>query len=235
MINRIDEQGDKRIFAVLSGDLVDSRQLNAGQMDALILFFRQGLDRFSAHFKPDMLRGPDFFRGDSWQMLVCKPHMALRLTLFIRAWLKSRTRMDTRISLGLGTVSHLADDRITESSGTAFELSGLGLDDLKEPHRLELSFGDGQVSLPLRESRMIMLYLDLIVSGWTVAEAFAVSGALLKETQEQIAMSSPPTRRSQGQPSRQAIGDALRRANWPLLEQTVDWFEEKVAASILAC
>lgn len=227
-MNGLDNQQDQRIFAVLSGDLVDSRRLNAGQVDDLILVFRQGLTRFSTCFNPDLLKGPDFFRGDSWQLLVYKPHLALRLALFIRAWLKSRVRMDTRISLGLGTVSHLVEERITESGGPAFELSGLALDALKDPHRLALSFDDRTVLLPIQESRLIILYLDQMVSGWTVAESAAVSGALLKETQERIALSSPPTSRSKGQPSRQAIGDALSRANWALVEQTDDWFWQVV-------
>lgn len=117
------------IHAVLTGDLVGSSRLDPASLQGA----RQTFEAASAEiarWSPQLVAStPDFFRGDSWQLLLTQPGFSLRAAFYIRARLKAGDPdWDTRIAIGLGEVAKIDKSRTSLSSGEAFLLSGHALD-----------------------------------------------------------------------------------------------------------
>lgn len=115
--------------AVLTGDLVASSRLSPASLQGA----RQTIEAASAEiagWAPKLVAStPDFFRGDSWQLLLTRPGFSLRAAFYIRASLKAgQPDWDTRIAIGLGQVARVDKARTSLSSGEAFLLSGHALD-----------------------------------------------------------------------------------------------------------
>jgi len=67
------------------------------------------------------------FRGDSFQGVLSRPDEALNAALIIRASLLSkfkgkRTRLDSRIAIGIGKIDYLPLDQAGEGDGEAFRI-----------------------------------------------------------------------------------------------------------------
>ncbi|KAF0094626.1 MAG: hypothetical protein E1N59_1630 [Puniceicoccaceae bacterium 5H] len=216
-----------KTYAVLTGDLVQSSRLEAGLLDELIDWLKT-LCRDFGELHPDALVGElDVFRGDSWQLCLQEPALALKAAVYMRAGLKahpSRQNADTRIGLGLGPVDTLQTDRISESGGEAFVLSGAALDSLAdEDLRLRLAAVQGMTQADWLDGIVLPL-LDLQITSWTHPESVAVYGALRGWTQEETARHALAVKPDGKSPTRQSIADALKRVCWhshllPVLER----------------
>ena len=61
------------VYAVLTGDLVSSRQLPAERLERTRRLIAEGAARFRRR-RPRALSGaPEVFRGDAWQLLLREP------------------------------------------------------------------------------------------------------------------------------------------------------------------
>lgn len=223
------------IYAVLTGDIVSSSKLGPERMDAAKALLHR-LAREFGETHPDALVGvPDVFRGDSWQICLKFPTLAITAAVFVRAGFKADD-LDTRIGISWGTVERLNPARISESNGQAFTRSGLALDGLGKGRRLALARSDETSSdhLPPDMLDAGVGLLDALVSRWTQREAAAVYGTLRKLPQEAIA-ELPQSRTKEGSPpTRQAVQDALRRISWashvqPFLSRAEKFIEEEEA------
>lgn len=96
---------------------------------------RSSATEFSGCFPGSVQGTMDTFRHDSWQLLLAKPALAFRASLFLRSALRMKstaeTKFDTRISIGIGSIDVVAKTRISDSRGIAFTISGKGLDGMK--------------------------------------------------------------------------------------------------------
>lgn len=203
-------------YAVLTGDLIESRALAAQQRKDLLDWLKQVTEHFSQLHHDVAVGRLEVFRGDSWQLCLQKPTLALEAAVFIRAGLKahtSRENVDTRIGIGVGSVDTLVEDRISESNGEAFIRSGQALDALHPDVNLSLEWPDGPEAVAAI-SQMALPLLDLAMSHWTHAESVAVYGALRGWTQQQTAEHEIARKPDGSRPSRQAIAKALGRVHW---------------------
>lgn len=163
--------GGDGAVAVLTGDLVGSRALSADRLakarGALELAARD-----VAAWEPELALGAlEFFRGDSWQFALARPHRFLRVALFLRARLKALGRdLDTRIGVGLGPFERLDPERISRSTGEAFVRSGAALDGMKRRERLAL-YPDGAGA----ELRAIAMLCAAVADRWSPAQALALA------------------------------------------------------------
>lgn len=201
--------------AVLTGDIVASSKLEVTLRHELIAWLKTVSSTFAETHPGSVIGSIDVFRGDSWQLCLSQPHLAITAAVFLRAGLKahvSREAVDTRIGIGLGTVDHLATDHLSESSGQAFERSGKALDRLKKT-RLSLCSESDAPHLTLLENVALPL-IDLEVTQWSPIESVAIFGNLQGWTQQQTA-ASELARKSDGKPpTQQAINNTFLRTHW---------------------
>lgn len=163
---------------------------------------------------------PEFFRGDAWQLLLKEPGQALRVALYIRALLSAQAGIETRISIGIGTVDAINRSRTSLSTGEAFTLSGHALDEIT-------GYFDLTGALPERAADLVQWFPAILhlcsglIRQWTRRQAEIVSVALLLESQthERIARSlHPPV-------SKQTVSESLAGANWRSLLEAIRMFE----------
>ena len=207
-------------YAVLTGDFVKSRELSVEQLQGAIGTLRQAVATFEERYPGSVRGGVAVFRGDSWQLLLSRPELALRCALYIRARLYRMHKLQTKLGIGVGDVAHIDEGNITASTGPAFEHSGACLNRLEETNpsrRRYLMDVTGQS--PDAFFPVAMHFLDRVAQSWTQPEAYAVSGALLGHTQEAIAAGAEEPL------SQQNIAKALLRAEWQTVEECVQTWE----------
>lgn len=110
--------------SVITGDIISSRDLKSPDtwMDPLKNLLEQIGPYPSAW---------DIYRGDAFQLEVTDPANALWVALRIKALVKSKAGVGTRMAIGIGNKDYTAS-RITESNGEAFILSGERYENLKK-------------------------------------------------------------------------------------------------------
>jgi hypothetical protein len=167
-----------------------------GDIQLLLAGLKNTINDISNHLKIDIPF--EIYRGDSFQMLVEIPELVAEIAVLIRSGLRNSTPMsitdnntmsienlwDTRVSIGIGRVEFPAP-KIVESSGEAFKLSGLQLDDMKNSAdriRMISTWDD------LNEQFAVITALgDSIIRRWTYHSSQAAYRYLLyKETQKEI-------------------------------------------------
>lgn len=208
---------DFNTCAVLTGDIVASQQLKATELARVRAVIQDASEHISL-WSVDLLPYPtEFSRGDAWQLLLRDPAMALRASLWIRSALLSCCDVDTRIAIGLGEASTLAET-LSQSSGSAFVRSGQMLDTMsRERLAIVLPPSSEIASWVALTARLC----DTLVGSWTQRQAELVHAVLPPQSPTQTVIAaklSPPV-------SKQAVGKGLRAAHWGALSQALDVFE----------
>jgi hypothetical protein len=211
-------------YAVLTGDLVGSKQLSSDQLETLFKALNDHWKQFSEAHRNAVVGRVEIFRGDGWQAALKQASLAGKAALFLRAAIKAHPlsqHLDTRMGLGIGPVENLTPDRLGESNGLAFQRSGEALDDLAKGS-CNWGLRTGIANLITLETVGFPM-MDLAVSRWTRAEAMAIMGSLLGWTQEKIAEHPYSAKKDGKAPTQQAVADTLRRVAWkshwiPVLE-----------------
>lgn len=169
------------IKGVLTGDIIHSTTIQADWRERLLETIRGLVDELQLLSPMRM----EFFRGDSFQILVEKPGECLTIAVLLRAGLKSKTPeesaqlWDARIAVGVGDVTYTSE-QVVVSDGDAFRFSGWAFDEL------------GKRTLAVRtpwqevndELRVSTAFADDIISGWSVSQAEAVYLSLLHQTSQ---------------------------------------------------
>lgn len=177
------------IKAVLTGDLIQSRKLDNEGMEKVLNALHASFDEI----QEKILKEKGYFeiyRGDSFQILIHEPQLALKVALILKARLlslfgDSKIKSDARIAIGIGTV-RMHNAKIIESQGEAFELSGAELDRMIK-ESMNLSIGTPW-DRPNEEFKVNCLFADSIIGSWSAKTAESVLRYLLYcETQEKQA------------------------------------------------
>ena len=139
-------------------------------------------------------------------MLVAAPEKSLRVglmhCLFVRASMPEPA--DTRMAVGVGRISFVPGERVSEGEGPAFRLSGRALEEMPAFCFTGFRMGEtGGMEPALLDSAVVLL--DAVAYGWTQKQALAVFGALRGWTQKRSgSLWDPPI-------SQQSGGDFLLR------------------------
>ena len=165
-----------RELAVLSGDVVGSSRLSPDELGALLDDIRSCVQRFQVPYPDSILGQADVFRGDSWQIAMVAPRLALRFAVYVRATAIASGLADTRIFLGFGSASSVNEEATSLSTGEAFEISGRGLDGLKS-ERLGISFGN-KAANATAFGVVVAALLDALIGDWSEKQADAVRRVL---------------------------------------------------------
>ena len=79
---------DRDIFAVLTGDIINSSGLNNGQGYPISSIISKIDKWIFNYFRPAIYYDIDVFRGDSWQMVVKDPVQSLRIAVIYQGVIK---------------------------------------------------------------------------------------------------------------------------------------------------
>jgi hypothetical protein len=164
------------VFGVLTGDLKASSDLDAATLEFARGEVAAAVDAVAVGRSDAVAGGPEFFRGDSWQLALRDAGLALRIAVLARARLRTRAQTDTRIGIGVGAVERLHPERVSLSTGEAFVLSGRALDAIgpRDP--------DLAIALPATLSSLegwvnaTLAFCDDAVSDWSQTGGAEVSG-----------------------------------------------------------
>jgi len=207
-----------KLYAVLTGDLVKSQKLSIEDLESARRHLLSAVDKVS-DWKPGLVRGKaEFFRGDAWQLLLADPGQALRVAVYLRASVRAQGLSQTRISIGLGTVDLVDEERVSLSIGEAFVLSGHGLDKLKK-QRLAIEVPHS-VGVLTNWIRVVAHLCDAIVSQWTARQSEITTFALepVERTHSEIA--------EELNIKQQTVTNSLRGARWNAVQEGIELFDQ---------
>lgn len=111
------------MISVITGDIISSRK---GETR---IWIRQLKDELNAFGKNPS--DWEIFGGDSFELIIKDPLLALITALRIKAAIKQLKPLDVRIAIGIGEMSYKSR-KISECNGSAFIFSGERLKTLKE-------------------------------------------------------------------------------------------------------
>lgn len=204
--------------AVLTGDLVASSRLTAASLEGARQAFAAAAGEIEA-WRPKLVGAPpDFFRGDSWQMLLTWPGFSLRAAFYLRASLKAGDPgWDTRIGIGLGEVDRIDRRRTSLSSGEAFHFSGRALDDMGEA--VDIAVSGPTHGLRWASLQPLAHICSAVMDDWSQKQAQAARLALAPDAPTQAKMAELLG------VSQQAVSKALSAAKVPSILRAAEFCE----------
>ncbi|MFH5885366.1 hypothetical protein ACG2F4_13725 [Halalkalibaculum sp. DA3122] len=162
------------IYAVITGDVVDSSKVDRAYRDLLIDTLKEAFSLAGTLTrKKNCSVSFDIYRGDSFQGVITDPSFALLTSLVIRASLRkaqpesSTISWDARTAIGVGPIDYLPDE-VSEGDGEAYRRSGPLLDKMKTEQRLIVNTPWDEVN---KELSVQSALLDAIIAKWSPNQA----------------------------------------------------------------
>ncbi|MDR9439241.1 MAG: hypothetical protein RI841_07065 [Halomonas sp.] len=203
-----------RRIAVLTGDVIDSRKIDDRPRLYQLLDDRLGelASRHGGH--------GERFRGDGFQLALPRAAAAMEAAVALRASLIEHSepdqRWDARIAVAVGP----AEGDIAEGDGATFVASGRALDTLAN--------GSAHLSLTRLGApedpglALLVRFVDDLLDGWSPYSAEVVGLSLRHDASQQALAEQLGIR----QPS---VHKRLRAARWALLDDTLDYLNQRLA------
>lgn len=217
-----------KYIAVITGDIINSTKYDLETRDNLRNILSITIsNRLTSYFSKNVIpQHINVFRGDSWQVIITKPSLSLRISLLIRCLLKislMSNSINTRMAIGIGAVESPLKD-INNGDGEAYILSGKGLDKLTSSESslsisISKSFDFTQNLNGLLKNNFQLI--DLISSNWTFKQCKAMEGMLLNKTTQEIANDWFGKKIN-----RSAVSRHLYKAGWNTISENISFFEK---------
>jgi len=213
-------------YAVLTGDVINSSNLASKErkkLPSVLLQTSVYIRNVLSHYNPSKI---DIFRGDSWQLIVKESEISLKVAIMLRAYFKIQMQnptLDTRVSIGIGTVDFLTKNNISTSDGDAFRLSGRMLETMHKEYCIGVSLSKQLDDYTSKSLDVICKLIDYHIRNWSIQQARAVLGALNSFTQKEIAKNIFKSSITQ-----QAVADHLRNSGWSYIKLALQFYEKSV-------
>jgi len=160
----------KRV-CVLTGDIIASKKASATALEAAFKALSDGAERLERWWPKLAPSRFTRYRGDGWHVIVSDASRSLRSAVYLTARLRQAdTGLSTRIAIGIGSVSRVGLDNLSDARGAAFELSGQSLDEMKRGEIMTIT-GDGVTPL----HKAIIALAAERASRWSREQAEAVA------------------------------------------------------------
>jgi len=217
------------IYAVITGDIVGSTKLSPGEMADVRGTISHTVREFAKRNSETVSKGVEFFQGDSWQLLLKDPCVALRLTLLIQAKLLAEYGVETRAAIGIGTVDGMEKTAAT-STGEAFTLSGRALQKITGYFRLTGALPDRAGELA-RWFPAILHVCSGLTNSWTnrQAEVVGLWLSLVHPTDDAINAHLPTHQEIADKldkpVKKQSVTDTLASARWRNMIEVLEMFQ----------
>ncbi|AEE22698.1 hypothetical protein Glaag_1748 [Glaciecola sp. 4H-3-7+YE-5] len=205
------------MIAVLTGDLVDSTAMPLEDYQLAVGIMEKYLAKCQARFSTQ----GEIYRGDSLQLIFKQPQHAMRAAIELRSLLfcAENTQQPLGITLSIGLGEQLIDgNKPSVSQGSAFTLSGRGLDNTPSGHislhHESTAFYDALV--------LATKFLDSVLYSHTQKQAQVLYHYLSMDfpTHTQLAKALST--------SQQNVTKHLARIGADLIKDYVVFFEEKL-------
>ncbi|MGN7839258.1 hypothetical protein [Stenotrophomonas sp. 22385] len=175
---------DGTVIAVLTGDIVNSTRMDAGVLSDVRHLLTHATRKASSWSRSG-LAGPEFYRGDAWQLAVGNPCHFLRMAIWLKAHLAaSDLNAQTRIAIGLGAFEVLHDRAVSLSTGEAFIRSGHALEEMGKRKGMLLAASGRLSRMPWLPAQVTVC--DFIASRWTRGQAEVAISLLSPDAPSQI-------------------------------------------------
>lgn len=196
------------MIAVITGDIINSRNVNS----------EIWLPKLKDYFSQTILDSEkwEIYRGDSFQIEVAI-EKALEIAISIKALIKSNSKIDVRMSMGLGEQS-FKGKKITESYGTAHINSGESFEKIKNNTLILKS--------PFQEFddyfNPILKLLSFVSTNWkpvtseTLFYALTHRDLLQKEIAEKLSK------------DKTTVNKALKRGGYDEIVDVIDLYSKKI-------
>jgi len=219
---------NKNLYAVITGDLVESSRLTSEKREHLLDVLRKSFRLIDEISGKKLITAPfEIYRGDSFQGVLNDPSDALLASMIIRATLrksfetKKRYAWDARISAGIGTIEFFSE-KTSEGDGVAYRNSGPQLDEMKTDTRLRITTPDKELNDELEVECSL---LDAVVSGWSIPQAEVVLKQMHGLTQQQTA--------DELGISQSAVNHRLKGAGWSAMSKFMKRFKHMISKQYL--
>lgn len=206
----MENKKSNHISAVITGDIVNSTQLQGPVLKKL-------LAKLKKIFEPNKY---EFYRGDSFQVVMSDAKDSLKIALLCRASAISITESeisDVKLSVGLGYV----DEKIKAPSmakGEAFVISGRGLEELgSTDERLAIKSPDNYSNIAFE---IVADYINSIFSAMTSRQAKVIF-ELLQGSQQQDVVKTLKR-------SKSTISQHASSGRWNEIEKLLEQYAELV-------
>jgi hypothetical protein len=209
-------------YAVLTGDIVNSRGMSADKLHYLLQEMKAATSTFKHHHPHSICGGLIVMQGDRWQILLKQPQKAPRIMTLLAASTRKLGHL-TRIAVGVGSISRLDTENISESTGEAFTISGHALEKLEKLNYKKRYWSIGGASIS-RYHKILISILGDTARAWTQAQAEAVELVL-----RGLTTSEALSRLNIKQP---AFAKRLSAAKWQYFDMVIEAFETIESASI---
>jgi hypothetical protein len=215
------------VGAVITGDIIRSSKFSVEQREEIRQTLDQSIKNLSqtGRFQKTLPFPVQVFRGDSWQVLISDPTLAVRMALYIRASLKAdlpKYKVNTRMSIGVGHIHRLD----SFGDGEAYILSGKGLDGITQKSKSQVVFlmEEGLPDQPMIEPAVMAILpaIDFMSSSWTAKQALAVKGGLLGWSADEIAAKWP-----EGMVLSRSLDKHFARSGWGEIESALIFIESQ--------
>lgn len=200
--------------AVITADIVNSTKLSRPEYKKLVKNLTALLQRHQY----------EFFRGDSFQVLVKSPEEALKILLQLRtaAMKLSGTSMplaDVRASIGIGSIK-LPVKSFQTASGDVFVLSGRSFDRMLKEERLMIICDEKYKAINLG-LKLVSQFIDYLFQRLTFKQAGVVHELLMNRTQMETA--------KRLKKSQATVHKHTQAAGWPELEKLLNDYKNLIA------
>lgn len=193
--------------AIITLDIINSKNL---AKNGLALFMKKSEDLLAY----DFIKQVEVYRGDGLQTLLKNAQSGLT-TLLLQYCFFKLENIEVRQSLGVGNITQLKP-KLAESIGTAFELSGRGLEGMKQENLIaSVHFEQEKLN---KEWKVHNLILSDFMMNWTTSQLEAIIFYLVGKTQIEIAQILNV--------SQAAVNQRLKSAKVNLLQSIMNRYQE---------
>ncbi|WP_290663876.1 SatD family protein [Ignavibacterium sp.] len=202
-----------KLYSVITADIVKSSKLSIVKHKKLIEVIKKCGIEIQKVFPGSFQYTPEYFRGDSWQIVLKKPELALGIVLYYRAYIRANMKlssMNARMAISLGTIDFI---KKSFGVGEAYRISGEAVD-IKGKRRLKFIYNESELSELLD---LLVENSDFISSRWTVRQCQIILLSMKGYNQLQIARKIKVTQ--------QAVSQQLDSAGWAVISRNIKNFQ----------
>lgn len=221
--------------SIITADIIGSERLQKRNQDVsglLVSLFEKLGEELQDYIhpvdSPADNAGTSQHRGDGLQLMCKVPEQGILVMMLIKAWMVWRSpelvgqAVGIRLSLGIGEGS--LQSTLGSSGGSAFVLSGRGLDALKAPYTMSIALDMDSNDLRQQSLQQVVTLLDNLSGRWKPAQGRTMFYLLQGYNYTWIAQTSAI--------SKKVTGTSGKSAGWPWLEKTMPFCEQLIKQSL---